>query len=289
MPAGNSYLYTCGEPHPFPGIKLPPMRNPDRETIFHFKRFSVVNRRCAMKVGTDGVLLAAWCSCPGRRILDVGTGTGVIALIAAQRFPEASVTAIDIDPVAVEEAAANFASSPWPDRLTARKQDFNSLSEGNGNLDETEPFDLIVCNPPFFTNGALAPDEARRTARHEGSLTLDSLLSGAAKLLRQPDTAADYPGGVLSLILPADREEELKSAAVFNKLEISRLTRVSTVPTKPPRRILAALRHRNPTGNSGISESQPTIIESLSLHGSDGTATGEYSALVSPFYLKPVK
>lgn len=267
------------------------MRNPDRETIFHFRRFSVANSRSAMKVGTDGVLLAAWCSCPGKRILDVGTGTGVIALIAAQRFPEASITAIDIDPVAVEEAAANFAASPWGERLTARECDFNDFA-AYSRPDKTdgpvrEPFDLIVCNPPFFTNGALAPDESRRTARHEGSLTIEALLSGATKFLRQP--SAETPGGVLSLILPADREADLRTAATFAKLELRRLTRVSTVPTKPPRRILAELsRPQRPNEDSGAKPALPRVGH-LSLHDTDGKATDEYAALVSPFYLKPVK
>ena len=113
-----------------------------REKVFKFKRFAVVNDRSAMKVGTDGVLLGAWCPVDGaKRVLDVGTGCGVIALMVSQRNPTATIVGIDIDHDAIEEATANFGHSPWSERLTAIEGDFNEWTTDEG-------FDLIVSNPP---------------------------------------------------------------------------------------------------------------------------------------------
>lgn len=251
------------------------MRNRDRETVFRFKQFEVTNRHSAMKVGTDGVLLGAWSlsgvindetfASPGR-ILDVGCGTGLIALMMAQCLPNARISGIEIDPVAAKEAADNFRASPWSERLEIVEGDFNKLfSETGSNV-----FDLIVSNPPFFANGELPPDEARLTARHESTLSLESLLRISSGVI-----AGD---GSLCLVLPADREEELKYQAVINHFSIARLTRVSTVPSKPPRRILVGLRRIAKV------ETQ-TMADSLSIHDGDGGFTDEYVSLVKDFYL----
>ena len=121
-----------------------------REKIFRFKQFGVLNDKTAMKVGTDGVLLGAWCDVAGaRRVLDVGTGCGLIALMVAQRNKGAAVTAIDIDDEAVGEARINIARSPWSDRVEALCVDFNDFAA-------QEPYDLIVSNPPFFTEDVMA-------------------------------------------------------------------------------------------------------------------------------------
>lgn len=231
-----------------------------------------------MKVGTDGVLLGAWCLSdsekksdinhiipPPKRILDIGSGTGLIALMMAQRFLSAEITAIEIDHLAAEEAKANFYSSPWSNRLSLLEVDFNNFQTSNSL------FDLIVSNPPFFTNGALPPDSTRLLARHESSLTIDSLLSNSKQLLSQ--------NGAICLILPADREDDLKFKAVTNHLYISKLTRVTTVERKPPQRILAELRHDNGT-------SSPLVVDTISIHDGMGGFTKEYSTLVKDFYLK---
>lgn len=219
-----------------------------------------------MKVGTDGVLLGAWAgsTCP-RRILDIGTGTGLIALMLAQRFPEAEITAIEIDSQACEEASGNFNRSPWTSRLKLICGDFLNLpTEIFG-----EPFDLIVSNPPFFTNGALAPDAARLTARHEITLPLERLVETAAALLS--------PTGQISLILPADHEGRVRETAVFNRLELSRMIHVSTVPSKPPRRLLVEL-----TNNDRDTICEPDL---LSIHSADGNFTDKYINLLKDFYL----
>lgn len=256
------------------------MRNPDRETIFRFKQFEVANRLSAMKVGTDGVLLGAWClsdtgyrqtnTTPDRptpkKILDAGCGTGLIALMMAQRFPDAEITAIEIDSLAAREAKNNFSKSPWSGRLSLIEGDFNSAFREN----ETDKFDLIVSNPPFFNNGELSPDKLRVMARHESSLTLETLTRTSRRILSK--------NGSLCMILPADREEELKFMAVANHFDIQRTTRVSTVPSKPPRRILAELR---PSGLH-LSDTHP---DHLSIHDAAGGFTGEYTSLVKDFYL----
>ena len=154
-----------------------------REKVFRFKQFAVLNDRTAMKVGTDGVLLGAWCPVEGiHRVLDVGTGCGVIALMVAQRNSEAVITGIDIDEGAIEEAGLNYANSPWSERLTATLADFNDMKDN-------DRFDLIVSNPPYFTNGVLPTGDARTTARHTGSLSYRQLIEGASLITRRSQEA----------------------------------------------------------------------------------------------------
>ena len=251
------------------------MRNPDRETVFKFKQFEVVNRRSAMKVGTDGVLLGAWCHASRysaeadtvSTILDAGCGTGVISLMLAQRFHLAFVTGVEIDHMAAIEAHENFEMSPWADRLKLVEGDFLTYYAKN----IATKFDLIVSNPPFFTNGQPSPDDARLTARHDSSLPLESLLKTSVGMISE--------NGSLCLILPADREEELKRLAVINRFHIEKLIRVSTVSHKPPRRLLAELVH-------GSADTGPTHLSSLSIHCESGNFSQQYIDLLRDFYLK---
>ena len=144
--------------------------------MFRFKQFSVRQDRCPMKVGTDGVLLGAWAGVrpSDRRMLDIGTGTGLIALMLAQRAPEASVTGVDIDDVA--QARENGDASPWGDRVVFERcpvQEFRA----------PEPFDLIVSNPPFFVDSLTCPDEGRTAARHAVHLPFDELRDAVLRLM----------------------------------------------------------------------------------------------------------
>lgn len=251
------------------------MRNPNRETVFRFKQFAVVNRLSAMKVGTDGVLLGAWALCTSenptasntspspRRILDVGCGTGLIALMMAQRFPSADVFAIELDTASADEASANFEASPWADRLHLIQGDFLQAKI-------KQEFDLIVSNPPFFTNGLVAPDQARHQARHESALPLASLIKRSLPILS--------PTGKIALVLPADRLQELSAIlqnSICSELTLSRVCMVSTVPTKPPRRLLAEL------DRQALSPS----AEQLSIHDGNGCFTQRYINLTKDFYL----
>lgn len=202
--------------------------NRNREQVFRFKQFSVANRLAAMKVGTDGVLLGAWCGVEGcRTVLDVGTGSGLIALMIAQRCPEAHVTALDIVPEAVAEAAENAAASPWSDRITVMEADFNRAV-----ADRLLPrYDLIVSNPPYFTTAIKSPEAARAVARHGAGLGYADILRNASALLN--------PGGRVALVSPADRENDITLDCSLAGLSVARLTRVYTKPSaQSPSRLL---------------------------------------------------
>lgn len=233
-----------------------------REKVFKFKQFSVLNDRTAMKVGTDGVLLGAWCPVASvTRALDVGTGCGVIALMIAQRNSHALIEGIDIDHEAIDEATINFEHSPWSDRVSARVANFNQLSGDRS-------YDLIVSNPPFFTNGVLPTGESRTIARHSQSLTYDQLINGASRLLTN--------NGSLALISPTDAEGDIVQAAVFASLPVRQVTRVIPVAGADPKRTLWLLSHRD----------MPYREDTLTIANSDGSFTREYVALTGDFYLK---
>lgn len=233
-----------------------------REKVFRFKQFEVLNDRTAMKVGTDGVLLGAWCPVEGvARALDVGTGCGVIALMVAQRNSQALIEGIDIDEDAIQEACINFARSPWHKRLTASKRDFNDM-EGS------ERYDLIVSNPPYFTNGVLPTGDARTVARHTASLSYRQLVEGASRLLTND--------GMLALITPTDAHSEIVEASAFASLPVRKAIGVIPVEGAPPKRILWLLSPRD----------IPYHEETLTIAHSDGSFTNEYIALTGAFYLK---
>ena len=145
-----------------------------REKVFRFKQFGVRHEKSAMKVGTDGVLLGAWTNAENaKKVLDIGTGTGLIALMIAQRS-KALITGIEIDEDAAEEAYENFVSSPWGDRLRVENSDFAVFS----NICN-EKYDVIVSNPPYFVDSLECPDEKRGKARHTSSLSFENLIKGA--------------------------------------------------------------------------------------------------------------
>src|SRR5688572_28245976 len=159
-----------------------------KDKQFHFKQFSVRHDRSGMKVGTDGVLLGAWVEVKNaKRLLDIGTGTGVIALMLAQRTqPDVTIDAIEIDPDAIEDASENFSSSPWSNRFTlhrGRVQEFSS-----------KKFDILVSNPPYFIDSYKPPNDQRIIARHSESLSFEDLLRVSEKLLTE--------NGTLNVILP---------------------------------------------------------------------------------------
>ena len=233
-----------------------------REKTFRFKQFAVLNDRTAMKVGTDGVLLGAWCPVDGaRRALDVGTGCGVIALMIAQRNPHTVIDAIDIDHDAIEEASINFARSPWSERLTACESDFNQM-------ETLEPYDLIVSNPPYFTDSLLPPDGSRTLARHDKSLSYSQLIDGSARLLSRD--------GILALISPTDAEGIITEAATFASLPVRTRTRVIPIEGAAPKRTLWILSRRD----------LPYCEDTLTIAHRDGSFTEAYTTLTSPFYLK---
>lgn len=231
---------------------------------FRFKQFEVCHGGCAMKVGTDGVLLGAWCRVYGvkSKVLDAGTGSGLIALMLAQRFADAQIDAIDIDPAAINQAEENFARSPWYNRLICKQIALQDLAQ-SGCL-----YDAIVSNPPYFINSLKNPNIQRQTARHTDTLSYEELLN-ASKILLQED-------GSLSLILPAEAEEDILTLAAKTGFFPTRLVHVYSKPGKPVKRLLIELRKRK---GSPCEQSQ-FYIESDSSPRSD-----EYTALTKDFYL----
>jgi len=236
-----------------------------RNNYFQFKQFRIIQERSAMKVGMDGVLLGAWVNASGaERILDIGTGTGLIALMMAQKNNFAQIDAIEVDSEAFSEAVQNIQQSPWSERILTKLYSFQEFSEQT-NL----KYDLIVSNPPFFTNGIKAPVENRAQARHSDSLPLDVLISGAAGLLCE--------NGLIALILPIESLPEVKQLTVFNRLYISRLCRVKPNLIKPDFRILIELT------NAECAIQEETLMIEFEKHHD---YTAEYKALTRDFYLK---
>jgi tRNA1Val (adenine37-N6)-methyltransferase len=236
-----------------------------RNNYFQFKQFRIIQERSAMKVGMDGVLLGAWTDPSGaERILDIGTGTGLIALMMAQKNNVAQIDAIEVDPEAFNEAVLNIQQSNWSKRITPELCSFQEFAEVS-----LQKYNLIVSNPPFFTNGVKAPLENRAQARHSDSLPLDVLISGAATLLSEK--------GRISLVLPIESLPEITQLTDSNKLFISRLCRVKPNPQKPDFRILIELTNRECT----IQE-ENLMIEFEKHHD----YTPEYKELTKDFYLK---
>lgn len=245
---------------------------------FRFKQFTVWHDRCAMKVGTDGVLLGAWAG-PGRpggmsegspqTVLDIGTGSGLVALMLAQRFPEAQVTGIDSDAEAAAQARENFTGSPWPQRLRAAHISLQEFCRGTAATAAARRFDLIVSNPPFYDTTLTSPDPLRTAARHTGGLTHEELLLLSASLLT--------PQGVFSLIIPSESEKSILWLADRSRLHLHRLTRVYSKPSSRPRRILASF---------GRQQLPQPLEDSLTLTDTDGTRSPEHIRLTRDFYLE---
>ena len=234
---------------------------------FRFRQFELRQDRCAMKVGTDGTLLGAWALMPGEasgRVLDIGTGTGLIALMMAQRYPEAEVTAIDIDAGAVSQAQENVAASPFARRVTVMEMALQQMGESSRVADQpSSRYDALVCNPPFFVNSLVCPDARRTAARHASSLPLTDLTAAASVLLSD--------GGELSVILPADLHSSMDAAAALSGLFAHRVCRFFTSVRKPAKRVLLAY-GRQPAD---------TFEQTQLLLDDD-----DYRQLVAPFYLK---
>lgn len=228
---------------------------------FQFKQFSVEQHRAAFKVGTDGCLLGAWASLRDpTKALDVGTGTGVIALLLAQRFPNCQITALEVNKVAASLASQNMVNSLWASRLSlvsGRFQDFQP----------TEQFDLIVCNPPYFEQSLRNPDEHKALARHDIDFPWPDFVCKAAHWL-----AYD---GVLAMVLPSNRYNYLRQSASSMGLFPTRICQVAHKPGSAPKRVLVEF------------SAQPgrCVEQSLVLHDANGTLSADARALLRAFYL----
>ena len=235
-------------------------------SYFKFKRFTVYQDSCAMKVGTDGTLLGAWAEVPvvpnHPRILDIGTGTGLIALMMAQRFPEAQVLGIDIDADSVIQAQENVNSSPFASRIKIKQSDIRTF-QGE------ESFDVIVTNPPYFVDSLTCPDNQRTTARHTVDLSYAELVKAAFRLLSD--------NGLFSLIIPIECRSQLEAEAHLTGFFPSRMCLIKTTPKKTPKRCLIEFT-KHPVNefveSEGVIESKPGIRSSW------------YQQLTQEFYIK---
>ena len=231
---------------------------------FTFKQFHIDHSRCAMKVGTDGTLLGAWATLPphAKKILDIGTGSGLIAIMAAQRHPTAKITAIDIDKDCVMQATKNAVASPWAERIEVIETPLQEYSP-------EEKFDVIISNPPYFADSMHSPDKQRTTARHTASLSFKELTEGVLRLLADD--------GLFAVILPT-AESELLLSASRGRLFTWRRCEVWSTPESGARRIMLELKREPP---KDLAKKEKIIIEQGGRH----VYSEEYKALTADFYL----
>ncbi|MNK14927.1 tRNA1(Val) (adenine(37)-N6)-methyltransferase [compost metagenome] len=233
--------------------------------MFQFKQFSVKQDKCAMKIGTDGVLLGAWTPLENSpySILDIGTGTGIIALMLAQRSHAEQIDAMEIDDEAYEQAVDNFENSPWGDRLFCYHAGLDEFME-----EPEDEYDLIVSNPPFYTEDYTSGDEQRDKARFAESLPFEDLIEAATLLLSD--------NGVFSVIIPFKEEDKFVALAKGLDLFPFKITRLKGTPTTDIKRSMIAFsRNENEIATNEL------IIETARHQ-----YTPEYIALTKDFYLK---
>ncbi|GAA4877577.1 tRNA1(Val) (adenine(37)-N6)-methyltransferase [Ferrimonas pelagia] len=228
---------------------------------FSFKQFHVDDRQCGMPVSTDAVLLGAWAQLPDAgHIVDIGTGSGILALMCAQRT-QATITALELDPAAAQQAEQNFAASRWADRLEVIPQAVQEWWPSNA-------VDAIICNPPYFTSGERTLKCDRRAlARHHDGLSHTELLAALARLLS--------PQGCASLILPVAEATRLTDELARHGLHLHRYCSVQTTANKPAQRALLAIA-RQPGA---------CVQDTMLIRQSDGQYSEAFSRLTENFYL----
>ena len=236
--------------------------------MFKFKQFSIQQEKSAMKVGTDGVLLGAWAPIINNpyNILDIGSGTGLISLMMAQRSHAEQIDAIEIEENAYEECVDNFENSPWADRLYCYHAGLDEFVEELQEIDEE--YDVIVSNPPFYSEDYKTDDESRDLARFADALPFDELVEAAYLLLSE--------NGIFSVIIPYSAEEEFIALAKQSLLFPLKITRVKGTPTSEIKRSLLAFTRIE----------QTPIMDELVIETARHQYTPEYIELTKEFYLK---
>lgn len=235
---------------------------------FKFKEFTIEQDKTAMKVGTDGVLLGAWCSVDfyPDAILDIGAGTGVVALMLAQRCDAMTIDAVEVDDDAYEQTVENFEKSDWGDRLYCYNATFNEFAAEIAEEEET--YDLIVSNPPFYTDTFETDNAARNKARFTSSLSFLDLLRGVAKVLSKT--------GEFAVIVPFKEEENFAALAKEQQLFLTKVCHVKGTPTSDVKRSLLAFSF----------EEKEVQRTHLIIEKSRHNYTEDYIALTKDFYLK---
>jgi tRNA1Val (adenine37-N6)-methyltransferase len=232
---------------------------------FQFKQFTINQDRCAMKVGTDGVLLGAWCPIENHpfSVLDIGSGTGILSLMLAQRSHAGQIDAIEIDENAYEQCVDNFENSPWPDRLFCFHAGLDEFMEEPEDL-----YDIIISNPPFYTEDYKTDNEQRDLARFSDALPFEDLVEAAHLLLSE--------NGIFAVIIPFKEEEKFIALAKDFDLHPFKITRVKGTPTTETKRSLLAF---------SFIKKEKTEDE-LIIETARHQYTEDYIALTKDFYLK---
>jgi len=233
---------------------------------FLFQQFTIHQSHAAMKVGTDSDLLGSL-SVGGERILDIGTGTGVLSLMLAQRYPEAQITAIEIDENAVIDARKNFLESRFSERITLLHTSFQQFLQENSGQDMVS-FESIVCNPPYFDRSLLSPDVGRSRARHSSSLPFDVLIQGTFRLLQSE--------GVFSTCIPPEVYDDFTSECLVAGFQLQAIYRIKSVPEKTPKRYVLVYRK---------GRVQHAEDHTFCMRNSDRSRSDWYKGLMSEFHL----
>ncbi|KGF50620.1 tRNA1(Val) (adenine(37)-N6)-methyltransferase [Prevotella disiens] len=228
---------------------------------FTFKQFHIEQDQCAMKVGTDGVLLGSWAN-GGEHILDIGTGTGLLALMMAQRFEKSLIDAIEIEENAYQQAAQNVAKSVFKNKINIIHSSLQNFAKSNINQ-----YDSIICNPPYFVNSLKNNEKSKTIARHNDTLPFNELISSAYKLLKTE--------GTLSLVLPVNIFPLIETEAVIYGFFLNRKISIKTTEKKQPKRVLVEYKK------------EPTQIETSTeyLLNQNGEKSIWYQQLTNIFYI----
>ncbi len=233
---------------------------------FSFKNFDIHQDRCAMKIGTDGVLLGAWCPIDNNpfSVLDIGAGTGILSLMLAQRSSANQIDAIEIDEDAFEQCVENFESSPWSDRLYCYHAGLDEFME-----EPEDEYDIIISNPPFYPENYKTESEQRDLARFQDALPFEDLIEAANLLLSE--------NGIFSVIIPFKEEEKFIALAKDFALYPFKITRVKGTPTTEIKRSLLAF---------SFAKKEKIESDELVIETSRHQYTEDYIALTRDFYLK---
>jgi tRNA1Val (adenine37-N6)-methyltransferase len=233
-------------------------------TMFHFKQFSVDQTGCAMKINTDGVLLGALAAADDpMSILDIGSGTGVIALMLAQRFATAQIDAVEIDESAAKTAESNFKNSPFADRLRIYASGFKFFFEEHPG----RKYDLIVSNPPFYINSLLSPGAKKNQAKHADEGFFEELIQTVSKQLNG--------NGVCWLVLPQDTADIVKALATKYGLYLQKDIKIRSFENDEPHREIVVL------GFQEISKE----IATLTIYNDVNVYSEEYKLILQPYFL----
>ncbi|MDE6582149.1 MAG: methyltransferase [Duncaniella sp.] len=230
--------------------------------MFEFRQFTVDDSRCDMKVGTDSVLLGSWVRLDSpTRVLDAGSGCGILSLMTAQRAPEAYIDAVELSENACGDALKNVHNSPFCNRIHILNKDITKF-------DFAEGYDLVISNPPFFTEALHSPSAGRAASRHEGVFGVEWLLTNASRLLN--------PDGSLAFIAPAARDNEIEYLMELSRLNLLRKCSVIPVAGRQAKRTLWQVSEK---------KLYPAEKSSMTIRHTDQTLTTEYNTLTSDFYL----